>query len=181
MKYKLTIRKYLRKYLLGIFISFSTIIILIFFAEIIIRLAYPWFKNYDLEMWRYAAYAKKVSDHLLISHQHRPNSYFKDLYGVEVKINSKGLRDYEYTYNKSKDVYRILVLGDSITFGWGVNFNDTFCKVLEKNLNDSRHPLRHPLRHPIRYEVINSGVGNYQLLEELNYLKIEGLKYKPDY
>ena len=61
---------------------------------------------------------------------HRENDF-----KVQVKINSKGLRDNEYPYEKPDDTYRILMLGDSFTFGYGVNIEDTMAKVLEENLN----------------------------------------------
>lgn len=35
----------------------------------------------------------------------------------DVKLNSQGLRDYEYSLEKPEKVFRILVLGDSMTFG----------------------------------------------------------------
>jgi len=66
----------------------------------------------------------------------------------------------------------VLVLGDSITFGWGVDFSQTYPKILEKRLNDTFTGRR--------FEVINSGVGNYNLRDEVSYLKYEGLKYSPD-
>ena len=81
-------------------------------------------------MWRYASKMKIAVDDRR-SHKHIPQASCV-LMGVDVNINSKSLRDYEYAYTKPKDVYRILVLGDSFTFGWGVPFENTFSKVLEK-------------------------------------------------
>jgi len=141
-------------------------------GEVVTRLYYSFRKNYDIEMWRYAAQGKVKSRLPGLSHEHRKGAYFKDLYGTEVKINSKGLRDYEYDYLKPKHCYRVLVLGDSITFGWGVDFSQTYPKLLEKKLNE-RSPGQ-------KFEVINSGVGNYNLRDELSYLEYEGLKYSPD-
>ncbi len=113
----------------------SSVIFILLAAELAIRLFYPVISNYDLEMFRYAAYGKVPSDVPGFSHKHKPGAYFKDLYGVEVKVNSKGLREYEYDYEKPPNTYRILVLGDSITFGWGVAFEKTYSKILEKKLN----------------------------------------------
>lgn len=67
-----------------------------------------------------------------------------------VHINSAGIRDKEYTEQAQNDVYRILALGDSQTFGYGLELVDTWPKQLEKLLNDNSKD--------ISYEVINSGL-----------------------
>lgn len=51
-----------------------------------------------------------------------------------VSINSIGIRDKEITLPKDKNVYRIAVLGDSYTYGWGVNITDTWVRHLESQL-----------------------------------------------
>ena len=48
-----------------------------------------------------------------------------------ITINSHGLRDKEYTYTKPKNVFRILCLGDSCTFGLGVSISKTYHSLLE--------------------------------------------------
>jgi hypothetical protein len=40
---------------------------------------------------------------------------------VDYQINSKGLRDDETSYEEPSDIFRILLLGDSHAFGYGVN------------------------------------------------------------
>jgi len=91
---------------------------------------------------------------------------------VPIDINSKGLRDDEFSTQKPSGVYRILVLGDSITFGWGVRVEETYVQQLEHLLNAS-FPFR-------RFEVINAGVPAYDTGRELAFLKKEGLSYEPD-
>jgi len=46
--------------------------------------------------------------------------------GTQVKINSQGLRDYEYKLEKQGNIFRIVTLGDSYTFGWGVELNESY-------------------------------------------------------
>lgn len=152
----------------------ATIIILLVFVEIIARLTYPLYANYNTEMWRYAKDLKMPSSNPLVSHVHRPNTE-ADLYGAHVRINSEGWRDYEYDTKKGEDTYRILVLGDSITFGWGVELNNTFSKIVEKRFNQEQ-----PSDDYRSYEVINTGVGNYNTVMELQSLKEKGMKYDPD-
>lgn len=149
-----------------------SLIFSIILAEIFLRVLFKYHKNYDMEMLRLSIYGKVYLNREDLSHVSKKNAYFKNLYGVEVKINSKGLRDYEYSYEKPPGTYRILVLGNSITFGWGVKFNDIYSKLLEKKLNETSKG--------VKYEVINTGVCNYQLQQELTFLKKEGLKYNPD-
>ena len=50
------------------------------------------------------------------------------------RINSLGLRDREIAPGES-DQYRIVAIGDSFTYGWGVNLEDTWVKRLEGNLH----------------------------------------------
>ena len=67
-----------------------------------------------------------------------------------VSTNSNGLRDRNFEYYKSEDVFRILVLGDSFTFGYGVEEDCTYPKLLEKKLR-KEFPTS-------EIEVINSGI-----------------------
>lgn len=48
-----------------------------------------------------------------------------------VETNSLGLRDREITFPKPQDVFRIVAIGDSYTYGWGVNIEDTWLRRLE--------------------------------------------------
>jgi len=48
---------------------------------------------------------------------------------------SRNTRDYKYSVEKPKDTYRIVVVGDSFTFGYGNQFDDSFPKRLERILN----------------------------------------------
>ncbi len=87
-------------------------------------------------------------------------------------FNSRGLRDYEYPYQKPPGVFRILGLGDSTTFGQGVVLEDTYLKKLEKRLNEAALDPR--------FEVINCGRQAWNTTQELEFLRTEGLKYQPD-
>jgi lysophospholipase L1-like esterase len=49
------------------------------------------------------------------------------------KINSLGFRDRETPARKTCK-YRAVAIGDSFTYGWGVNIGDAWCKRLEQNL-----------------------------------------------
>jgi len=95
-----------------------------------------------------------------------------ELHGVEIRINSKGLREREIAYERSAGTYRVLFLGDSLTLGWGVPFERTFPKLLGPALSAATG-------RPV--EVINAGVGNYNTVQEWAYFETEGIKYDPDH
>lgn len=89
-------------------------------------------------------------------------------------ISSTGFRDYEYEETKPEGTYRIVALGDSTTVGNGVqDIDKTYAKVLEKLLNRDNNTSMH-------YEVLNMGVGGYHTMQEIETLRVKGLKFKPD-
>src|SRR5213082_3545313 len=72
--------------------------------------------HFGFEMWKYAKTLKIRAENAEMGH--RPNSE-AFLMGVDVKINSLGLRNREISTAKPPGTYRIVVLGDSTTLGWG--------------------------------------------------------------
>ena len=88
--------------------------------------------------------------------------------------NSHGFRDYEYRYNKEQGVFRILIIGDSVAMGQGVNVADAFGKVLEKMLNAI------PGREERKVEVIVLAQSGYTTSQELFLLENEAFRYSPD-
>lgn len=91
-------------------------------------------------------------------------------HGKPLSINSQGLRDSEHGFEKPEGVRRVLVLGDSYTWGYGVGDQEIFCHLLERRFQDRGESV----------EVINSGVSGWGTDQELLYLRQEGLKYLPD-
>src|SRR3989344_4718354 len=84
---------------------------------------------------------------------------------IEIKINNQGFRDEEHEYEKNKK--RIIVLGDSVTFGAGVNQDDTYVARMQKERRDE-------------IEIINMGVNGYEMDQEYILFLEEGKKYDPD-
>ncbi|MBI5184287.1 MAG: SGNH/GDSL hydrolase family protein [Nitrospinae bacterium] len=88
-------------------------------------------------------------------------------------MNSYGLRDREYSLEKPEGVFRILILGDSMTFGHGINrLENTFPKLLERSLNENS-PLT-------RFEVINASGPGWGSDTELYFLYESGMAFDPD-
>ncbi len=75
-----------------------------------------------------------------------------------VDINSAGFRGPLPFSRPGEDVFRIAVLGDSFTEGLQVNENETWTKVLQKQLNSFEVCA---LRDGRKVEVLNFGVGGY--------------------
>ena len=91
--------------------------------------------------------------------------------GVPVTINSRGWRDGEYSLKKPAGVSRIMVVGDSVTFGYGVKLEEMFAKLLERGLNS---------RGPGRYEVISLGGAGGNTYSQSRIIKENVAIYDPD-
>ena len=93
--------------------------------------------------------------------------------GVPVKINALGFRDdRDYGIEKPAGGFRILVLGDSVTFGHGTRSDTTYPYLLEQRLRE--------WKPEIAWQVWNLGVPGYATSQELAYLERIGARYDPD-
>jgi lysophospholipase L1-like esterase len=90
-----------------------------------------------------------------------------------VHINSLGTRGPEFKPAKPANIFRIVSLGDSKTFGWGLTEKETYSGVLEALLQEKAGPGR-------KIEVINAGVNAYSYPQMQAYFKNVALKYSPD-
>lgn len=87
--------------------------------------------------------------------------------GKMLNSNSRGFRGKtEYEFARTSGKRRIIVLGDSFTFGEEVSDDETYSHDLESALPNT--------------EVLNLGVQGYGHDQMLLYLKEEGVKYHPD-
>lgn len=86
----------------------------------------------------------------------RPPFYYKGL-------NARTLQDYRHEAKKPPNTFRIAVVGDSVTFGPYMQFDDTFSKRLERMLN-----LHEDTR---KVEVINYGVSGYSTSDEVKVVQ----------
>lgn len=90
-----------------------------------------------------------------------------------VRINKDGQReDHEYALPKPQGTFRIAVVGDSVTFGWGVEAESSYPKILEAALRD--------MDAEEKFEVINFAVPGYNGKQKLITLKEKVVKYDPD-
>ncbi len=93
--------------------------------------------------------------------------------GVPARINALGFRDNrDSDLAKPPGTFRILVLGDSVTFGHGTLFETTYPYLLEQRLKSWRPSTQ--------WQVWNLGVPGYNTGQELSQLKQLGPRYQPD-
>lgn len=87
--------------------------------------------------------------------------------------NGAGLREeQDIPFAKPAGQFRVLFVGDSCTFGFGVTHRETFVEGVERRLR-ARFPERD-------IACINAGVPGYTLAQGWAYLRREGLRYQPD-
>jgi len=123
--------------------------------------------------WRPSPNPFKLADPVF-HHWLRPNATTVDTteeYRVEYRTNALGFRDRDYPAMKPVGTFRILMLGDSVTFGTGLRLEETAPERAESLLQATRSSL---------YEVINAGVPSSSPLLEYLVLKRIGLGLKPD-
>ena len=131
--------------LINLFVSFLILIIIIFLLEIVLQ-------------------KLQTPENPVID---------KDWFKKNVRLNSLGYRDFEYSLERPKNTFRILVLGDSMTFGQGINkTSDTYPKQLEVLLNKKSVEQS--------FEVINTSYPGFNTDSELYDLYIKGFNFQPD-
>jgi lysophospholipase L1-like esterase len=157
-----------KRKLKNIFVLFLSIFITLLVCEISYRF---------YEFYFYKRQLKKLDKFILQPLPNEPILQFKleshssFLWNKKIlyQMNSYGLRDNEFSLDK-KNTYRIIILGDSYTFGWGVPIENTYPKVLESLLKEKIYPI----------QVINAGIFGYNTQQEVLFFKKELLKLKPD-
>ena len=90
---------------------------------------------------------------------------------VPMRINTHGFRDRELVVPKPEGEFRILVLGDSITWGDYLPAEEVYVERLEARLR---------AQGVDRVEVVNAGVGDMGLRGEVDLLLDRGLVVEPD-
>lgn len=144
--------------IVNIIIFLSTFLLL----EIGMRIFYP-------EMIPLVYQARKYWEYdSLLGWSHKQNAKGIQIVGekiIDIEINSKKLRGKEYDYQRNEKK-RVLVLGDSFAWGFGVQLKERFTELIESRNTG--------------IEIINAAVAGYSSDQQLLYFQNEGYKYKPD-
>lgn len=151
-------------------------------CEFLLRTFDPIGLNYEVEHLRYRQQALRFAwDGVPLArrgeidldgtlYRHKPNLDV-DIGSYRLRTNSLGFRGPEIARQKPAGTFRILVLGDSVPYGVGVNDEVTFLRRWEGELNQ---------RGPGRFEVVNTGHPMYDTNQELALFRDEGLALQPD-
>ncbi len=168
MKTKKNIARSDKKNIL-LFIIFISLIFLIFIiaSEIILRsmIEHTSFKRSD-SLYKFI----RPSEDTKLGFELAPNvsGY---IYDAQVYINPKGERGINYPYKKDKDTTRVVFIGDSVTFGYGIWINESYPYVFEREYSKATGK---------KVEAVNLGVYSYNTVQQVEALKTKGLQYSPD-
>lgn len=92
-----------------------------------------------------------------------------------LKTNSFGMRDKEYSLVKPDSTLRIAALGASYLFGTLYNGEEIWEPILEDALN-----MDGPCGSGMNYEILNFGNGGYGVIPQLQMTRTKALKFNPD-
>lgn len=146
---------------------FIGIVLSTFSVEGFLRLTKIWhIPNYGESAW----YRSSDASLPHVPYQLKNDAIFKWGRG-RIITNSVGIRD-SHQPERKDDSYRILAVGDSITFGFGVDENETFPAALEQLLNEEFKDRT--------YEVINAGIPGYNIKDTGALLPYLVEHYHPD-
>lgn len=131
----------------------GSVLFTLILIEIGLRLFYPQFGNCQIGAEDEELGARLVSDYTgsCIGMGHETVT--------TVQLGPQGFRNPLVEMPKPSDTYRILMLGDSTTFGFGVDQYETVPALLESAFDQNKF-------HASTYEVINAGVPGYGTAQE---------------
>lgn len=93
-------------------------------------------------------------------------------------FDGAGLREGNLKKEKAAGIYRIALLGDSMVEGLQVPIEETFGRLLGRDLNEKLE--RPPLAGVSQVQVLNFGTSGYSTVQELLQMEKQVLAYRPD-
>lgn len=153
-----------------ILLLFSSIICLVI-GEVALRIVAPEFIEFQRAMVFSDLTVRKLKPNIERTLIHPPTgepAFF-------LTTNAMGLRsDVEIQLQVPPNTKRILCLGDSYTFGYGVEAHESYPQYLERFLNQRPN-------NRYRYQVINAGFASgFSTDGEYLYLREIGIRFSPD-
>ena len=102
-----------------------------------------------------------------LGYEHRAETKV-DIGGISYRINRLGFRDIDHRFRKTDE--RVVIVGDSITFGWNLPLEDTYHYQTREKLKSQGRPI----------EIMAMGITGYNLMQEHFLIKERALRYAPD-
>jgi lysophospholipase L1-like esterase len=151
----------------NILLFISSFLIVLIFIEIILR-----FVNIESSRIYYPRYLWEANSIVgFASNKNNSTTLSLPHETIKYEINNLGLRGGEIN-KKWTHTTRILLLGDSITFGPGVNLESTWGKVFESHFNKYSPDLK--------VETLNLSTPGWGTYHELQFYKTMGEKLEED-
>ncbi len=152
----------------ALLVLLSTLVALLI-GELTIRVLYKdkivLFPRYFTDRWYGQYHLRRMRPSMNFTHTSVDGEF-------HFHTNSQGFRNQEeIPYQKSKGEVRVLVLGDSHTFGYEVNQQETYSAVAQELLR----------KNGWNATVINAGLSGTGTAEQLVFFEQEGINYQPDY
>ena len=157
----------MKKIFLRFFLAFIATVLTLVCVEVLVRIF--WGKLNGQAIIPLTLKIHRVTANKQMGYELVPGSVsFED--NAWYRINQDGIRDRDYPLAKPEGTFRIAAIGDSCTFGLGLELEDTWPKQLERELR----------KNDPRLEVINFGVMGYNTPNEAERIQDKVLKYSPD-
>ena len=145
-----------RRWLLRLGLLVLGLVLAVGLFEAYVRVFDPLGTSHFANMKRYGAQAVQArleSERLFV---HKPDITVA-MHGWELRTDRFGLRGPDVEHPKPADVRRLLFVGDSVTFGWGLLEKETLPAQVEAELNASGGE---------RFEAINAGHLQHDTTQE---------------
>ncbi len=124
--------------------------------------------------WRGSLALHVRSEDPVLIYELRPGATARREHEILYAVNADGFRDDPFPAEPDEGRRGILVLGDSVAWGWGVPMESAFPQILERRLGEVAGD---PARAPIVY---NLAVDGYSTAQEIRLLESRGLRYRSD-
>jgi hypothetical protein len=159
----------LKKLLFSLLLFVVSSLVGLLMGEGIIRLLYKdkivLFPRYFTDRWVGSYHLRRMRPSMEFTHRSVDGTF-------HFITNREGFRNnQEIPYQKRKGEVRVLVLGDSHTFGYEVNQDETYAAVAQKLLREKG----------LNATVINAGLSGTGTAEQLVFFEQVGYRYQPDF
>lgn len=141
-------------------------------AELVTRAFARFGGELGAELARFDPLRARFAPHGDFGYREWPNHPYPFGNGTVAYSNSMAYRGPEVAWEKPADAYRIVLLGESTTHGFGVEDDQTIDAFMRAELA-ARHPGR-------RFEVVNLALGGYDAYQIFERMRTDGVRLRPD-